>query len=208
MYAKEELSFFEISPYYEEHFWENVTCDAPANPYVDIKQSYYDKGLNYLNNIDLLLDKYEVLGIEKETHTTIGNHQLIGYIDLLLKDRETGDITVLDHKSASIKFKKNGEVRKADQEHVLEFKRQLYLYSKAVIEEYGVEPKFLSWNLFNEQKWLTIDFNPKEYEESIQWATDTIEMIETETAWLPNPSRYFCWNICDMRSCACEYKPN
>ena len=207
-YERGELSLFDISGYYEENFLENVSCDAPDNPYVDIKQSYYDKGLDYLNNIDLILDKYEVLGIEKGVTTTIGDHQLIGFIDLLLKDKVTGDITVLDHKSASIKFKKNGEIRKADLEHVEDFKRQLYLYSKSVIEEYGVEPKYLSWNLFNEQRWLTIDFKRKEYDAALKWAADTIATIEQETVWLPNPSRYFCQNICDMKDYICEYVPD
>lgn len=208
MYAKGELSLFEISPYYEEHFWENVTCDAPPNKYVDIRQSYYDKGLDYLDNIDLMLDKYEILGIEKEVKFVIGGYEMLGYIDLLLRDKETGDITVLDHKSASIKFCKNGRVSKKDEEHIQSFKRQLYLYSKAIIEEYGVEPKYLSWNLFKEQKWYTIDFDKAEYDEAVQWAEDTVKMIESDTTWRPNPSSYFCWHICDMRNCACEYKPS
>lgn len=208
MYEKEELSLFEISSYYEEHFLESVTCDAPPNKYIDVKQTYYDKGLEYLNDIDLMLDRYEILGIEKEVKFIIGGYEMVGYIDLLLKDRETGEITVLDHKSASIKFKKNGQVSKKDEGHILNFKRQLYLYSKAVIEEYGIQPKYLSWNLFKEQKWLTVEFNEGEYQEAIKWAEDTVNMIENDTTWFPNPSRYFCWNICDMRNCACEYKPS
>jgi len=208
MYEKEELYLFEISSYYEEHFLESVTCDAPPNKYIDVKQTYYDKGLEYLNDIDLMLDRYEILGIEKEVKFIIGGYEMVGYIDLLLKDRETGEITVLDHKSASIKFKKDGQVSKKDEGHILNFKRQLYLYSKAVIEEYGIQPKYLSWNLFKEQKWLTVEFNESEYQEAIKWAEDTVNMIENDTTWFPNPSRYFCWNICDMRNCACEYKPS
>lgn len=207
MYVKEEISLFEISQYYEENFSKYITCDAPTNKYVDIRQSYYDKGLDYLDNIDLILDEYEILGVEKEVRFSIGGYEMIGYIDLLLKNREDGSITVLDHKSASLKFKKNGEVSKTDLEHVLNFKRQLYLYSMAVINEFKVEPKFLKWNLFKERKWLTVEFDHNEYKEALQWAEDTVKQIEQETAWLPNPSKYFCWNICDMRNCACEFRP-
>ena len=71
-YEKEELSLFEISQYYEENFDRVVTCDAPKNKYVDIRQSYYEKGLEYLDNIDLMLDKYEILGVEKEVKFNIG----------------------------------------------------------------------------------------------------------------------------------------
>lgn len=206
-YEKGELSLFDISQYYIDNFCEVVTCDAPPNKYVDIKQSYYDKGLDYLDNIDLILDNYEILGIEKEVKFNIGGYEMIGYIDLLLKDKETGDIIVLDHKSGSVKFKKNGEICSSEKEHVLGFKRQLYLYSIAVIEEYGVKPKYLRWNLFKDRNWLTYEFNDDEFEEAKKWAENTVKSIENETAWLPNPSEYFCHNICDMRNCACEYKP-
>ena len=53
-YIKGELSLFDLNQYYEENFNESVPHDAPPNKYVDIRQSYYDKGIEYLNNIDLV----------------------------------------------------------------------------------------------------------------------------------------------------------
>ncbi|WP_249311916.1 RecB family exonuclease [Congzhengia minquanensis] len=206
-YEKEELSIFEISQYYENRFNDVVTCDAPPNPYIDIKQSYYDKGLDYLDNIDLDLENYEVLGVEKEVTFKIFDYEMVGYIDLLLKDKIKGDIIVLDHKSGSVNFKKNGEISSSEKEHILGFKRQLYLYSIGVIEEYGVKPKYLKWNLFKDRNWLTFEFKDEEFKEAKKWAEDTIKSIEQETSWFPNPQKYFCNNLCDMRNCACEYKP-
>ena len=52
-YEKGELSLFELNKYYEEHFDEDVPHDAPPNKFVNIRQSYYDKGIDYLDNIDL-----------------------------------------------------------------------------------------------------------------------------------------------------------
>lgn len=204
LYAKEELSIFEISQYYEEHFYEEVYEDAPYNMYVDIKQSYYEKGLEYLDNIDLMLEDYEVLGIEKEVSFQIAGYPVIGYIDLLLKRKADGKIIILDHKSASLHFKKNGEIRKADKKHFLEFKRQLYLYSLPVIEEYG-KVDYLQWNMFKDRKHITVEWNEKEYKEAIQWAVDTIQQIQTETAWFPNPQAHFCQNLCGQRE-ICEYR--
>lgn len=206
-YAKDELSLFEISQYYEDNYTDNITYDAPPNNYVDIQQSYYDKGLDYLDNIDLDLDNFEILGIEKKCRFKVGNYDMVGYIDLLLKDKETGDITVLDHKSGSVKFKKNGEVSSTEAKHILDFKRQLYLYSIAVIDEYGVKPKFLKWNLFKDRNWLQFNFNDDEFEEAKQWVIDTIENIKSDEVFAPNPQQYYCYNLCDMRNCACEYKP-
>lgn len=206
MYEKEELSLFELSQYYEDNFWLEVTYDAPPNKYVDIKQSYYEKGLEYLDNIDLILDEYEILGVEKEVKFKIGNYEMIGYIDLLLREKEGGKIIVLDHKSASLKFKKNGEISKSDMQHFLEFKRQLYLYSMPVIEEYG-HVDYLEWNMFKDRKHIKIDWNEEEYKEAIQWAFDTVKLIEQENAWLPNPDYYYCHYLCGQRENACEYKP-
>ena len=53
---------------HEKHFNDKIPHDFPPNKYVDIRQSYYDKGIEYLNNIDLDLDRYEILGVEKEIH--------------------------------------------------------------------------------------------------------------------------------------------
>ena len=206
-YEKEELSIFEISEYYEDNFHKEVTREAPKNKYIDIRQSYFDKGLEYLDNIDLVLDDYDILGIEKEVKFKIEGYDMIGYIDLLLKDKKTGDIIVLDHKSGSLKFKKNGELSKSELGHIEGFKRQLYLYSIAVIDEYGIRPKYLKWNLFKDRNWYEIKFNNEEFENAKKWAVDTIKAIEQETEWLPKSSAYFCRNLCDMRNSACEYKP-
>ena len=149
-----------MSQAYEDEFNEVIVHDAPPNQYTDIRQAYFDKGLAFFDNIDLQLEKYDVLGVEKEVRFQLGGKDFIGFIDLLLRDKATGQITILDHKSASLKFKKNGEVSKTDFQHFLEFKRQLYLYSIPVIEEYG-KVDFLEWNLFKDQKSIRILGNPK-----------------------------------------------
>ena len=131
---------------------------------------------------------------------------MVGFIDLLLRDKD-GNITVLDHKSGSLKMTKNGKISKASEEHFESYKRQLYLYSIAIINEYGVKPKYLKWNLFKDRNYVQIEFNDKEFKETKEWAIKTIESIENDENFYPNPSAYFCQNICDMRNCACEYKP-
>ena len=140
-YEKGELSLFELNEYYEEHFNKDVPHDAPPNKYVNIRQSYYDKGVDYFNNIDLDLERYEVLGVELKVEFKINGKDFVGYIDLLVQDKENGEIIIIDHKSASIKILKNGKISKSDQQHFLEFKRQLYLYSIPIIEKYGIVSK-------------------------------------------------------------------
>lgn len=206
MYEKGNLTLFELSQYYEDNFSLEVTYDAPPNKYVDIKQSYYEKGLDYLDNIDLILDDYDVLGVEKEVRFNIDIYEMVGYIDLLLQEKRTGKIIVLDHKSANLKFKKNGDISKKDEQHFLEFKRQLYLYSIPIIEEYE-HVDYLEWNMFKERKHIKINWNEEEYKEAINWAHDTVNRIKKETAWLPIPDYYYCHYLCGQRENACEYKP-
>lgn len=205
-YAKGELSIFDLSQFYEDNFDDYVTEPAPPNKYVNLRDSYYQKGLDYLDNIDLILEDYEILGVEKEIKFKVKNYEFIGYIDLLLKDKKTNEIIILDHKSASLKVLKNGTISKKDIEKSEEFKKQLYLYSKSIIDEYG-KVDCLEWNLFKEQKHLRIPFNQKEYEETFKWAEETINLIENEVMWLPNnKNTFFCNFLCGQRLNACEYK--
>ena len=205
-YANGELSLFELNQYYEERFNEAIPHDAPPNKYVDIRQSYFDKGLEYLNNIDLILDNYDVLGVEKKVEFQIAGRDFVGYIDLLVRDKITGELIIIDHKSASIKILKNGNISKTDQKHFLEFKRQLYLYSIAVIKEFGPVSK-LKWNMFKDQKWIEIPWKKEEYDEAIKWVEDTLKLIENEKEWLPKQEFYYCNYLCGQRNHACEYKP-
>lgn len=161
--------------------------------------------MDYLNNIDLDLEKYEVLGVEKKVEFKLFGKQFVGFIDLLVRDKGSGELIIIDHKSASIKILKNGKISKSDQDHFLEFKRQLYLYSLPIIKEYGPVSK-LMWNMFKDQKWIEIPWKQEESDEAIKWVKDTLELIEKETEWTPSPDVYYCRYLCGQRNNACEYK--
>ena len=207
-YAHGKLDVFELAKYYEDNFDEIVNIDAPYNKYKDLKEDSYYKCLEYFQNIQPLPDKYEVLGIEKEVHFEIDERPFVGYIDLLLRDKETGEIIIVDHKSGSIKLTKNGQVSKSkkEQEHLLEFKRQLYLYSIPVIEEYGKVDK-LCWNLFKDGNVLVIQWDAKEFESAKQWAESQIKNLYDRDDWPPlidADKNFYCYNLCGQRE-ICEY---
>ena len=61
--------------------------------------------------------------------------------------------------------------------------------------------------MFKDQKWIEIPWVQEEYEEAIQWAKDTLELIEKEKEWRPNPDYYYCNYLCGQRNHSCEYKP-
>lgn len=205
-YEKEELSIFEISQFYEDNYDKYITEPAPKNKYTDIRSSYFDKGLDYLDNIDLdIYGDDEIIGVEKKVEFEIEKYPMVGYIDLLLKNKNNGEITILDHKSGSLKFKKNGDISKTSLEHLQSFKRQLYLYSVPVLKEYG-RVDWLEWNLFKDRNHYRIPWKEEEMNEAIQWALNTIHKIEEESDWRPSPDFYYCNNLCSQRKNGCEYK--
>ena len=196
---------WDLSSYFEEHFAEEVPYDAPPNKYKDLRQDWYDSVLDYFDNIDLPIDKYEVVGVEKKVEFNIGKYPFIGFIDLLLRDPADGKLILCDHKSSIIKKVKSGKISKADQQHFLEFRRQQYLYSIAILEEFGCgSVKELRWNMFRQRDWLSTPFIVADYMEAQEWALNTIHKIEKETEWSPNPIFFYCNYLCSQ-SDTCPY---
>lgn len=200
-YFKGELSEFELAPYFEEHYKDEVTMYCPY-PNGDTK---YEKILEYFKNFSFDKDKYEILGVEKEVRFKVGDYDCVGYIDLLYKDKTTGEITLMDHKSSTIKVTKKGTVSKSDVEHFEAFKRQQYLYSKVILEEYG-RVDYLRWNMFKDGTTISINWNEEEYKNTFNWAEETIKSIEKENEFPPSPSYFYCNSLCSIRHSGCPYK--
>lgn len=203
-YANGYLNIFELAPYYEEYYCDWVTEPAPFNKYTDIAEDTYYKGLDYFQNIDLTFEKFDVLGVEKELNFKIGDYDFVGFIDLLLREKDTGKIIILDHKSSTLQRKKNGELSGSKQTKVTleKFKKQLYLYSKPVIEEYGKVDE-LWWNMYKQRDWVKLPWKREEYEKSLKWAVNTIEFLKTVEEWDPQdkcgPNNNYCRTLCCKR---------
>jgi len=201
-FFKGELDIFDAAPYWEEHYVEEVPYDAPPNKYVDLKEKDYNLIDEYFQNLDFDFDRYEILGVEEEVHFKVGDYNCIGYIDLRVRDKQTDEMIIIDHKSSSFKYLKNGGVAKGNQEQFEKYKKQLYLYSIPVKEKYGVYPNKLKWNMFKDHKWIEIDFKEEELEETKKWAIAQIHQIEEELLWLPNDSNdWYCRYLCSANGC-------
>ena len=203
-YENGELDIFDLSDEYDRRFAEEIVTDFPSNQYSDLRESYYLKGQKYFEEIDLPIDDMDILGVEEKVNFVIDDKPFVGFIDLRYRDKD-GNLILMDHKSANIKFNKNGTISKSSQEKMKMYKRQQYLYTTPFIEA-GEKIDFLEWNFFNNQKIYRIPWNEKEYKEARSWAIKTIELINQEELWFPNTDWYFCVNLCDHRD-DCEYKP-
>jgi hypothetical protein len=196
-YFKNELNIFELSEYYTDNYASKVTEYFPKHPYVDLAQTYYDKGREYFDNFDGL-EQYKMIGVEKKIELKVEGYNFVGYIDLLAKNNEE-NIEVIDHKSRDLKPRSNRKKPTKSDMELDDYLKQLYLYSIDVKEKYNTYPKYLNFNVFRSSAWIKEPFNLSKLEESKHWLIDTIHNIEKETEFNPKPDKFFCRCLCDFR---------
>lgn len=200
---KGEMTEDDAPGYFIDHYQEFVHSKQKPN----IIDKANEDCLSYLAEMlfDWLKD-YEIVGVEKRVEYQFGDYKFMGFIDLLLKDKKTGGYIVVDHKSCKKFFGSNGHPLKNMEHKLEEYKRQMYLYSKAVFTLYDEYPQEIWWHHFRDFGYLTkLDFDMNEYESAEQWFLDTVAKIEEDEEFKPNEEYFFCHNLCNFRS-SCEYK--
>ena len=74
----------------------------------------------------------------------------------------------------------------------------------------------MKWNLFKEQRFIEIPWDKKEYENTIRWASDTVNKIKIEEEWGVNKelikaqeegksTPFYCLFLCSQRK-VCPFK--
>ena len=209
-YENGKLLEYEMEDEFEHRWNEYVTCDFPLTWRGDsMGEMYYEKGKLYFSTFEGYPDNWEIIGAEIEADFEIDGRKIIGFIDLLVRDKNDGKLIVVDHKSKA-KFKSKKEQA--------EYAIQLYLYAKWVFDHYGEYPKELIFNMFREQTMVCIPFSAESYADALHWVTDTINAIYADTEFkdkitinceargieLPEHNDdFFCKNLCSCRDC-CE----
>ena len=64
-YFKSKITVIEISQVYEREF-DKFVIHPTFSSKEDLKEVYYQDGLEYFNNIDFPFDKYDILGVESK----------------------------------------------------------------------------------------------------------------------------------------------
>ena len=200
-----EITASEAGTYYTECYESDIESTAkPAT-----MERTFEKCADYLSDSNFdWVENYDILGVELKVDYELFGYKFIGFIDLLLQRKDNGKIILIDHKSSDYFFKRNGEVKANLKKKLDEYKRQMYMYSNAVKEKFGVYPDMLCWHHFKDGgKFSTVPFDMKEYEETMQWFLDRVHEIEEEELFEPvNPEEnyFFCNNLCSYRN-TCEY---
>lgn len=171
--------------------------DDIADGYViseNTRMKYFENGMNYLSNLTYPKD-IEILEVEGKHDFKIKDYNVVGRIDLLYK--QDGAVVICDHKSADTVLGKRGNVLKSKQEKYNGYERQMYMYAKPVIEQYG-KVDYIEWNFFNSNSVYRVPFNEERYNETMQWVDDSIQKIIADTEFADKQEFFFCRNICDF----------
>lgn len=198
----DELCVDDASQYFVDHFDENVFYEARQSA----MDKTYEACADYFASVDFeWLKDYEILGVEKEINIDINEYKFIGYIDLLLRSKDTKEIYIIDHKSSAYPFKKDGKsILKKSEDDFAKYRRQMYLYCKYVYDEYGEYPTWIVWNHFKDQKIAKIPFVKDDYDESLFWFENVIHDIEQDESFEENVEFFYCTQLCEFRG-TCEY---
>ena len=146
-YFKEGKSPRQLTDIYLRDFKKEVVGRAPNKT---VFGNYFTGGLEYLRGIHPF--PYRPAAIEKKVDFKVNGIPFIGYIDFL--GELDGSLYVVDNKSRVLKPRSKREKPTKTDEELDAYLRQLYLYSAAVEEEYGVRPHKLCFNCFRTDKLL------------------------------------------------------
>lgn len=189
-YAKNELELDEMEDYYVENYNQSFSSSFP---FPKMSKGYYNNGLLFCQEFRGFDENFEILEVEYEFEYGFETFKLNGFIDLVVRDKRTGKICIIDHKSSK-DF--DDPIKKK------EYARQMYLYSLPVYAKYGEFPDKIIFHLFRSLDTIIIDFDKKELEEAILWATETVLEAENEISFEKTPnSDWFCKNLCGHHEC-------
>lgn len=196
-----KISIDDCTKLYAEKF--ELICDTTKE---SIMESTYEKCMDYFCEMkDIDEEKYEIIGVELKLNFKIGKYKFTGFADLVLRNKESGEVILVDHKQAGHFLKKDGTPLKNSAESFYAYKHQMYIYCKGLKEQFGINVDKIVWNHFKERQLTIIPFKQEEFDETMKWAVNTIEKIKKDTTFDCKRSYVMCSSLCDYRN-DCEYK--
>lgn len=158
---------------------------------------YYEAGREYFDNFHGFGNNWEVLSVEEEFFSEIGGYLFRGFADLLLRNKDFGELMLVDHKSTSAT-----SIKKSVEKH----SKQLYFYAGMVQEKYGQAPSLLQINYFKAGKPWIIPFCKDKYLKVRDWAIETADEISFALEFPRREDYYFCNNLCSVRNFCAQQK--
>lgn len=186
-YANGKYPAEALADQYEKRYPDFVIHAYPPYPkgYGD---KAFDQGLSYFLFFDGFGEQYEIVSAEEKFRFNLGAYPFVGISDLVLRDRNTGALVVVDHKTKSAN---------SMQRDLEEYSKQLYFYAEHVKRKYGQYPSHMRFNMLKADS-ITLPFDPDVHAQTMRWAQDKIEQICLEDEWKACPTAYYCRYVCSV----------
>lgn len=187
-FAKGELPVNQLTAEYKERYPDVVVHNFPPYP-KGYAEKAFQQGIDYFESFSGFGEQYEVVSTEEYFHLNIGPYSFVGISDLVLRDKSTSELVVVDHKTKSESSMKN---------EIDLYKKQLYIYAEHVKNKYGQYPSQIQFNMIKSNQPIVEKFSAEKHEETLQWVEDTIDYIFFEQDWIAKPNQYYCRYICPV----------
>jgi hypothetical protein len=194
-YFKKELEQSKLTKYYAENYNKTVISSAPSYP-MGMSGNYYNDGMDFFENINFDLDKYNIISIEETIEFVYNNIDVTIRPDIILQNKETGEYILMDLKTHKLKKGKQ------DEENIKSYLKQAQLYAYGIWIKKDIKiSKILIWFVRN-RKIMEAPTNTSKIMETMEWFEDAVNKIKKETKWEANLSKsnnYFCDQICGVK---------
>lgn len=203
-YFKGELEIMELSQYYEEQYPLIVTSPPPPYP-AGIADRYYADGLEFFDTFDLDRNDYEIISIEDTIYTEHNDIKLVIKPDLVVKEKSTGDIILIDYKTSN-PFSKDG---KPDKKKMADYHKQMYLYSYFINHNRDYKINKIRLWFVRINKFDEFNYNEEDAGDVVNWFYNGILNIKLADEFPhcdTEKNKFFCQMLCSV-SQFCEFKP-
>jgi hypothetical protein len=159
-------------------------------------QKYFDDGLKFFEEFEFDIENYDILMIEDNIKYNHKGIDLIVKPDAVLKNKNTGKISLIDFKTSKLKGNKYDDAK------INEYKNQMYLYVYFIFQATGIviddiKIWFIRNNIFKD-----IPVDNFEMQNSVEWFENTVDKIKKEKDWVGNntpKNQFFCTQLCSQR---------
>ncbi len=202
-YFKGQLDIFDLSSYYEENYYKEITQPFPGFMQ-NSAETYYQDGLSFFETFSFNKEKYEIKITEDKINRKEKDFSWVVKPDLVLFDRQNKKYILYDYKTEKLTGNK-----KQDEEKIERHKNQFYLYAYSLLLERKITIEEIIILYIRNKKEVSIPISRDNLLETFEWFSDVIAKIRLEKDWQPNLSKenkFFCDNICSFRKDICEYR--
>lgn len=198
-YYKGELKKEDMKTKFLFDFQKEVLGERPQPSTV---AKYVSDGAAYLGGFQPFSCK--TVAVEQKFPFDLGGVPFVCIIDYIGSDDD--GLLIIDHKSRDMKPRSGRKKPTKTDEELDGMLRQLYLYSAAVRQRYGVFPKKLCFNSFRNNILIEEPFSETAYENAVDWAKRSVsDIIETDD-YYPRIEFFSCMFLCGFRDDCCYWK--